>query len=253
MIKVGIALGSGGIKGIAHIGVLKIIEKYNIPVSIISGSSAGALVGAFYLIRGVNFLEDLITSASLKKLFYFLKPSFKEGIIDSKNIKKFLENHLGDTKIEDLNPQLFIVATDIETGKPYIFQSGPIVEAVLASMAIPLIFKPIKIKNKYLIDGALSMPVPVEILKNKGADLKIAVNLYADELKIEKKLSKLNILRNSLRIIQKNIAEIECQKADILITPKFGKTNFKKLDFINLIKAGEKAAEEALSCLFQNV
>jgi len=253
MIKVGIALSSGGIKGLAHIGVLKVIEKYKIPIDLISGSSAGALVGAFYLIRGLKFLEEFVLSTNLRKLFYFLKPSFKESLIDNRNIKKFLEDNLGKTKIEELDKKLFIVATDIKTGEPYIFESGPVVDAILASIAIPLIFKPVKIKNKYLIDGAFSMPVPVEILKNKGADLKIAVNLYTDEIKIEKKLSKLDILRNSLKIIQKNAAKIESQKADVLISPKFKKISFKNFNRQDFIKAGEIAAKKVLKMLLPRV
>jgi NTE family protein len=253
MIKVGIALSSGGIKGLAHIGVLKVIEKYKIPIDLISGSSAGALVGAFYIIRGLKFLEEFVLSTNLRKLFYFLKPSFKESIIDNRNIKKFLEDNLGKTKIEELDKKLFIVATDIKTGEPYIFESGPVVDAILASIAIPLIFKPVKIKNKYLIDGAFSMPVPVEILKNKGADLKIAVNLYTDEIKIEKKLSKLDILRNSLKIIQKNAAKIESQKADILISPKFKKISFKNFNRQDFIKAGEIAAKKVLKMLLPKI
>jgi NTE family protein len=177
--KVGLALGGGYARGLAHIGILEVLEREGIPVDIISGTSIGALVGALYarerdaaLIRKQAMQLDWV---SMTALVDFTLP--KSGFISGKRVTNMLRRLIGDIQFSDLDIPLSCVATDIMTGDEIILDKGPVIEAVRASISIPLIFTVVKKDSRYLVDGGLVNPVPVSVAKAMGADFVIAVDV----------------------------------------------------------------------------
>jgi NTE family protein len=177
---VGLALSSGGAKGIAHIGVLKVLLEENIPIDMIAGSSAGSLFGALYC-AGWS-IDDIIKWAiNLRKVIGLRGglwdphlPLFWNGLINGRRTRNFLEKTFGHKAFAELSTPLYIVATDITASQEVIFDEGSVAEAVRASIGIPGVFVPWKWRNRYLVDGGIVNPVPVSVLIDRGADLIIA-------------------------------------------------------------------------------
>ena len=181
--KIGLALGSGAARGLAHIGVLEVLEKEGIPVNLIAGTSAGAAVGALYA-QGKNTtqIKKLVLDLGWKKFAPLVDLSLpKTGFIRGKKIKDLLTLFIGgDIKFSDLKIPFACVATDIETGEEIIIDRGSLTEAIRASISIPAIFTIVKREGRYLVDGSLVNPVPVSVAKQMGADFIIAVNVIPD-------------------------------------------------------------------------
>lgn len=179
-VKIGLVLGSGGAKGLSHIGVLKILEKENIIIDCISGSSIGAIVGGLYA-KGysVKDLEEIALSISKKDIYEFLDFSHSlQGIIKGDKILNFLKNLLGEIEFSQLNLPFLTVAVDLITGEKIVFTKGKVVFAIRGSISIPVIFQPYPYDHKLLIDGGVLSPLPVEELKEyQKPDLIIGVNL----------------------------------------------------------------------------
>ncbi len=244
--KIGLALGSGGAKGLSHIGVIKFLEEKNIPISYIAGSSIGALIGGVYAVKkDIEEIENEVLNNNWKKIFSLLDPIFKGGLIGGKKVEKLIEKYTNQKKFNETNIKLKIIATDIDTGNTVIIDRGDIATAIRASISFPLLFKPIKIDGKTLADGGLSMPVPVDVTKKMGADIVIAVNLdgsYFDKASDSKKTKHYNTANNSLNILKYHLANYNIENADIVVTPKTGSVSWGKfLDGKNTINAGEKA------------
>jgi NTE family protein len=178
-VKIGIALGGGGAKGLAHIGVIKVLEEHGIIPHIVSGTSIGAMIGALYLLRGnIHAVEEFALSFENSTLYPYLAPRpSSSGLISEKRIQTFLNKILGDKCIENLDRPFYCPATDIRRGLEVMFDRGSLKQAVRASISIPVIFKPVLLRKSYLVDGGLINPVPVDILKKNGADFIIAVNV----------------------------------------------------------------------------
>ncbi|HNX23789.1 MAG TPA: patatin-like phospholipase family protein [Spirochaetota bacterium] len=178
--KVGLALGSGGAKGLSHIAVIEYLENLKIPVDMISGSSIGAVIGSVYLCGNLNKLKADMLTFSKKELLSIADITLpKSGLIKGNNFIKFLTKYIpADAKIEDLPKPLAIVATDYYTGKPIIFRKGNILEAIRASISIPGVFVPASYGNTFLLDGGVANPLPIDVLKSMGAGFTIAVNLH---------------------------------------------------------------------------
>ncbi|MBN2051268.1 MAG: patatin-like phospholipase family protein [Spirochaetales bacterium] len=176
--QIALTLGSGAALGYAHIGVLKFLEELNIKLSGIAGTSMGALVGGLYAYGySAGELEKLVTRLNSLEIAKFFFPTFpRGGIIDSDNVKKFLASLIGDARIEDLSIPFRCVATDILTGNEVVFDSGPLLDGMIASMSIQGMFKPYSCKGLYLCDGGLCNPVPWD-LGNELGDVNIIVNV----------------------------------------------------------------------------
>lgn len=249
--KIGLALGSGGARGLSHIGVIKILKENNIPIDFIAGSSIGALVGGFYASgMSIEDIEKVALDANWKQIFSLVDLSFnKSGLVEGEKVKKFIKDHLGKVQFEDCLIPFKAVATDLKNGNAVVFDSGEMGSAIRASISVPLFFKPVKIGSKLLYDGGLSKPVPVDIAREMGADIVIAVNIngsYSDKTK-EGDHSLYTITQNSIRIMNKNLAAANIQDADIVVTPIVGDTKWN--EFVNgkkLILAGEEAANRVL-------
>jgi len=247
--KIGLALGSGGSRGLAHIGVIKALEENNIPIDFIAGSSIGAMVGGFYAARlSIKKMEEISLETNWRRMFSLVDPHLKQGLISGEKVKTFIEGYVDGKKIEDCKIPFVAVATDLKTGEIVILNKGEMAQAIRASISIPLVFKPVEIDGKTLADGGLSAPVPVEIVQGMGADIIIAINLdkhYHDE---EWKPGWYDIANGSLNILRHHLALSNVASADMVINIDVGKNNYW-YQFINgqdKILTGEKATKEIL-------
>lgn len=178
--RIGIALDSGGAKGGAHFGVMEVLRENNIPVDIIVGSSAGAFAGAVYATGASDRFLDIVRDLTWREsLSYYVDPVFPlSGLLAGKRARAFIQDILGDTQIEALPMTFAAVATDLLTGETVPIDRGPLVDAVMASVSMPGIFRPVIHMERLLTDGGVTDPLPLDILKRYAPDITIAVNLH---------------------------------------------------------------------------
>lgn len=179
--KIGLALGGGAARGWAHIGVLRVLAQAGIRPDIIAGTSIGAVVGGCHSAGRLDQLEGFARDLTRRRVFGYLDFNLTgSGLITGQRLVERLEGHLKDQNIETLNNRFVAVATELGTGQEIWLSKGPVVQAMRASYALPGIFKPVRIDNRWLFDGALVNPVPVSVCRALGARYVIAVNLNAD-------------------------------------------------------------------------
>ena len=179
--KIGLALGSGVARGWAHIGVLRRLEKEGIKPDLVCGTSIGAVVGGLYLAGELDALESWARSLGKINLFRFLDLRLSGGsLISGRKLFKIIDEAIGDIQIEDLPVPFAAITTELGTGHEIWVRKGHLGNAISASYALPGLFSPQEIDNRWLIDGALTNPVPVSVCRALGARLVIAVNLNAD-------------------------------------------------------------------------
>lgn len=259
--KVGLALGGGGARGLAHIGVLEVLQKEGIPIDMIAGTSAGAAVGAIYA-QGTDasLIRKMALDLNWKELVSLVDLTLpKTGLIKGRKVTNLLQTILGgNIKFHDLKIPLACIATDINTCKEVVIKEGSVLEAVRASISMPVIFSVVKWKGKYLVDGGLVNPVPVSVLREMGADSIIAVNVIPDmgvdthqadmdEVKEFKKPNVFSILMQSMQLINCSLVRSCLEGADILIRPRIEQFGFGDLHRAReLILQGEIAAQESL-------
>ena len=246
--KIGLALGSGGPKGLSHIGIIKVLEKNNIPIDFIAGVSIGSVVGGFYAYtKNIEKIEEIALSNNWRHtLSLFFDPSLSQGLVNGRKIKIFIENIIGKIHFKDLKIPFSVVTTDIKTGKAVIMDKGEVATAIRASSSIPLIFKPVKLGNSLLVDGGLSIPVPAGVVRGMGADIVIAVNLDADYFSDiqDSNFGFYRIANNSIKLLRYNLSSSNIRDADIIINPKVGKVGWNKfIDSKSVILAGEEAMQ----------
>lgn len=254
--KIGLALGSGGARGFAHIGVLKVLEENNIKIDYIAGASIGAVVGGLYASgKSVKDLEELAESTDWKRLASLLDPQLKAGLLHGAKAQKFFEEYIGDLDFSDLKIPFVSVATDYQTGNAVIFNQGKVAPAIRASMSVPLAFKPFEYQGKLLVDGGMSVPVPVDIVRQMGADVVLAVNLDASYFDGgEKKLNFAEIAFRSFNMLRYNLAEQLVQRADVIVTPQVGDVLwYKFISGKETLNAGEEAMRAQLPNLLKLV
>ena len=179
--KLGIALGGGGAKGFAHIGVLQVLKENGIDCEIISGTSVGALVGAVYASNALGEFTEEALSIKPTDIPLLLSPSFSiKGLFSVKNALEKLNCFVSEERIEDFSKKYAAVAVDILSGSLKTFTSGSVADAMRASMAIPLIFTPMIIEQSVFVDGGIIEPVPVLAARTLGAQKVIAVDLFGN-------------------------------------------------------------------------
>lgn len=178
--KVGLALGSGGAKGLSHISVLEYLEGMGIPVDMIAGSSIGAVIGAVYCSGSLKKLKGDMLSFKKKDLLSVFDITMpRSGLLKGNDFIEFMTRYIpADAKIEDFDKPLAIVATDMYTGKGIVFRKGNVLAALRASVSIPGVFVPVAYNNTFLVDGGVANPLPVDVIKRLGAGFSIAVNLH---------------------------------------------------------------------------
>lgn len=181
--KVGLVLGSGGAKGLSHIGVIKFLEELDVKIDFIAGASIGALIGGAYASGlSIKEIEDIALETDLTSTAKLFSPGFgKSGLVTGSKVQEFLTSKLGNKNIEDLKIPFTAVATDIITGQEIHFNKGDLVEAIRASISIPIVFQPVIRNNIVLVDGGLVNPVPINVVREMGADHIIAVNILSSK------------------------------------------------------------------------
>ena len=178
--NLGIAFGGGGMRGWAHLGVLTVLDRLGLRPDVLAGCSAGALIGAY---RAAGFTVDemaaLMREQKTSSLFSLRFDGV--GLLSQDNFRAYLRRHLGDVRLEDLATPLYVVATDLDTGREVVLSRGSVVDAVLASSAMPGIFAPVEVDGRLLVDGGLCNNVPVSALVHAGARGTVGVRLHNRE------------------------------------------------------------------------
>lgn len=220
-VRVALVLGGGGSKGIAHLGAIQELEKAGIRPDLIVGCSAGAIVGAFY--------ADEPNLAHAEQLFLKLKRSDlldtsflggRFGPVTGKKLQAFMQKNLKAQSFQDLKIPLIVVATDLLKGDTVELSQGEISSAINASCALPGLFKPVVLHNKYLIDGGVSSPLPIEIAKKYGAELVIAIDV-SEELPSSQPSHLFGIAKRGIEISYRKLIAHSLEKADIAIKMSF--------------------------------
>jgi NTE family protein len=177
---VSLVLGSGGARGLAHIGVIRWLEAHDFQVRSIAGSSMGALVGGIYATGKLEVYADWVSSLERLDVLRLLDFSFqRSGLIKGERVMDVLKDLIGECRIENLPVSFTAVATDVDEQKEYWLSRGPLFDAIRASIAIPTIFTPVEHQGHTLLDGGLINPIPIAPTLRDNTDLTIAVNLSA--------------------------------------------------------------------------
>lgn len=284
--KIGLALGSGIVRGWAHIGVIRALIKYGFKPDIIAGTSVGALAGAAYATDRLDALEDWARSLNRMKLLTYMDLQVKTGgLLGGRRLYKLLRDNFTDHTIDGLPLKFVAVAADMVTGHEVWLRSGDLVQAMRASFALPGVFPPMRYGNRLLVDGALVNPVPVSACQALGANMIIAVNLNGDVIgkarkpgnayptvagfdpsvnsetgaraKLAKRLfarkedspSVFGVLLSAMNIVQDRLARsrLAGEPPDVLICPRIGHIGLMEFEKVDeLIRAGEEAVEAML-------
>jgi NTE family protein len=273
--KIGIAFGAGGARGIAHLLMIEALEELGVKPSIISGSSIGSVVGAFYA-AGFSSKEmkeildqlinpksdsvfDFLLKSDIVKLFSMFDPQFiKSGFIKGDKFQKYMETHLKVSKFEELKVPLKIVATDYWKKEEVVFDKGELIQPIKASYSLPGLFTPVKIKNKILIDGGAVNPLPFDLIKNH-CDITIAIDVTAVKAQSDKDVPPtFDSIFTTYQTMQNSIIKerLKFLKPDIYIKPEI--YDAKVFDFVkadSIFKQANPAKEELkrqLDSLFNN-
>ena len=244
--SIGLALGGGFARGIAHVGVLKVLEEENIPISFVAGTSVGALIGAAYC-SGVSAaeLEEMATRVRFK---HFARWTLSRlGFASNQRMIGFLNTVLKVRAFEELCIPLAVTATDFSTGEGVVFHSGPLVDPVRASCAYPGMFLPVKIRGRLLVDGMLSHAVPTAPLRDMGADRVLAVHLKGTWTNKDGPRHLFEVIGQCFAIAQEMNRSVWHPSADLVIEPDVN--GYKYDDFehaAELVRAGDQVTRVAL-------
>ncbi len=246
-IRLALVLGGGGARGMAHVGVLYEFEREGIPIDVLVGCSAGSIVGALYAdCPNAEYIKKLITPLRLWEILDVNIWHCRYGFVQGGSLRKFLTRCLSSRTFHELKIPLYVVSTDVYSGRLVTFSKGAIIPAVHASAAVPFVFAPVVWCDRLLVDGGVADPIPVKTAKDIGAEIVIAVDL--SEL-----LTK--TCPNNLFGVASRSAEIKfllqsescADGADVLIRPDLGAIGmFDDSNFELVFQAGRKAAQEAM-------
>ena len=247
--KIGLALGGGAARGFAHVGVIQVLEEAGIRPALVSGTSAGSLVAAFYA-SGKNGLQLQQIAETMDEATFadWMLPIFNRGFLRGDALAKYVQQQVAGRKIEDMTLPLGIVATDLNSGLGVLFQRGDTATAVRASSAIPAVFLPVKIAGREYVDGGLVSPVPVRYARQMGADLVIAVDISSAP-EVNAASDTLQILLQTFTIMAKSINTLELRDADVVIRPALN--SVASSDFGSRRRAIEAGRQAMLASLPQ--
>ncbi len=252
--KIGIALGGGGARGLAHIGVLRALSEAGIKPDIIAGTSMGSVVGGWVACgHPLEDLEELFLKLGEKGTLSPKKiMSRGDGVLfNDIEMQSQLEKKLAHRQIEKCDIKFAAIATDVSNGEETVLDSGSLALAIKASSSLPLAFKPVKIGEKLLVDGAFSNPVPADVVRRMGADVVIAVDVSSRWVNIFEQEVKLTNIRfmieNSLQVAEYQLAKEHVKGANVVLKPAV--THHSWLDFgqtSDIIAEGYKEARSNL-------
>lgn len=284
--KIGLALGSGIVRGWAHIGAIRALVRHGFTPDIIAGTSVGALAGIAYATNKLDDLEDWARSLNRTSVMGYVDLKVNTGgLMGGSKIYKLLRGHWPQLNIEDLPVKFVAVAADMGTGHEVWLRSGDVVQAMRASFALPGVFPPMRYQNRLLVDGALVNPVPVSACQAMGADMVIAVNLNGDVIgKLRKKgkqyptvmgfdpligpggpggrvgvlrrlfsrdndsPSLMGVMMSAMNIIQDRLARsrLAGEPPDVLISPRIGHIGLMEFEKVDELIELGEAAVEAM-------
>jgi NTE family protein len=243
---IGVALGGGFARGMAHIGVLKVLEEERIPVRIVAGTSVGALIGAAYC-SGLSIAELEQVARSCRFTTFARWTVSRYGFASNDRMVTFLKRTLKAKSFEEMRIPLAVAATDFNTGEGVVFHSGSVFDPVRASCAYPGMFLPVNIRGRWLVDGMLSHPVPTRPLREMGANRVLAVHLKGQWSKYGAPRHLFDVIGQSFAIAQDMMSHLWRGAADLVVEPDvagFAYDDFKRSG--ELIRAGERAMRDAL-------
>jgi len=275
-IKIGLVLGGGGARGLGHIGVLKALKKHAIPIHMVAGTSIGAVIGAMYAATQdpdwiENKFKEFIDSEAYKKIgLHRLVPTGQPnssifqtaatymknqiiinlsnerlGILKQERLSEIIDFMLPVKTFEELQIPFSCLAVDLNSGDDVIFNSGNLVEAIVASSAIPGYIPPIEKDGMLLTDGAVSCPVPVKTVRKMGADFRISVDVGLNHFEPLENPNLLQVLGRAEQITCTRLGEVKSEKADITIRPDTLNAFWAEFDKIDqLVKLGAEETEK---------
>lgn len=261
--QVGLALSSGGARGLAHVGVLDVFERERIPVDLIAASSMGAIVGAVY--AAGTPMEELIQVARMMRRQTNFMTGFtmwdvgvppRSGLVRGNRTLDYFRKILRNKTFEELEIPLNIVACDVISGEEVLFQSGPVADAVRASMSIIGVFEPAHLGDHFLVDGGTVNPVPTSVLKDQNADILVASSVIPglpermhrkEQLKTGKAPNVMSIVLGAIEIMESEIIRARSESIDVMIAPDVARFTTLEYDRVDeIIQVGRDAAERAI-------
>jgi NTE family protein len=181
--RIGLALGSGGARGWAHVGVLRALDAAGVKPDVVAGTSIGALIAGVHLAGYLPTLEAWARSLTRPRLLAYLDPRMSGGgLIGGQRMVAFMARYFGDLAVEELPVPFVAVTTDLRTGHEVWLQEGRLAEVLRTAISLPGLFTPVRRDRQWLVDGALVNPVPVSVCRAFGAELVIAANMNGDQL-----------------------------------------------------------------------
>ena len=255
--KVGLALGGGAARGLAHIGVLEVLEKEGIPIDMIAGTSMGAIIGAFYAHTcDIDSMKKLAVAMGKQRIRFFTDLTIpRTGILRWKRIEDRLKRVIGGVRFEDLKVPFSCIAVDIDNGEEVILNRGYVWDAVRASATVPVALSINPWQGRYLVDGGVLNPIPVDVVRKMGADFVIAVNVLRDtpgagkkpRKKIKEQPNIFTVMTKTVYAISYRTVAASLSNADMVIEPHMSDiafTGFKRVE--ECIKRGRLMAEKAI-------
>ena len=245
--EVALVLGGGAFHGMAHAGVIKVLEDAGIPIDLIVGTSAGSMVGALYAdCPKIDSLVPLIKSTKTKDVFDFSLFRSSEGFVSGKKLQKYLNNNLHVSEIEETTIPFVAVTTDLEKGGSVALKAGPIAPSVNASCAIPGIFEPVKMYGTTFVDGGVLDGIPVDVAKEYNPRVIIAVSIMSFDTTIDLKNYK-SVFERAYTVAAHNLTREKLIDADFIIAPDLkGLPLMSDKDNEKMYKLGIAAAEKLL-------
>ncbi|MEN6413473.1 MAG: patatin-like phospholipase family protein [Veillonellales bacterium] len=244
-LQIGLALGSGGLRGLAHVGVLKVLEREKINIDCIAGCSIGSMIGALYC--SGQKPETIIKLAKHLKPRYWLDFVIpKMGVVSGEKVLNTVRLLTQKKNFADLDIPLAVVATEINHGREIVFTEGDLAQAVRASISVPGIFVPCQIDDMLLVDGAVLDPTPIDVARRMGADIVIAVDL-AHAGTVCSITNMFDVMIQSIDIMERELFKHHQYPCDVLIRPEvahISPSSFQSID--ECVALGEKAAEAML-------
>lgn len=258
--KIGLALGGGIARGLANIGVIKTLEEAGIDISFIAGASMGALVGGWYAAtKDINSLENLFLNSKengISKITKILKKWDGDSLqLKDQLIAEILRENLKEMTIEKCKIPFQVIATDVKTGDEAAINEGSLIEAIKASIAMPILLNPVSLNNRLLMDGTFSNPVPADVVKGMGAEFVIAVDVSSKWLDVSERQFGWKtipfLVSNVFSAVECQLAKTHLKSADIVLKPLV--LNFGWFDFgqaSGIIRAGAKETKLNLKQIF---
>ncbi len=261
-LRIGLALGSGAARGVAHIGVIRELDRMGIQPDIVTGCSIGALMGGAYAVGRLGAMEEWLLTLNWLQIVRFMDIKLSGGgFMQGEKLLNFFRTHVVDVPIEQLGRPFGCVATDLVSGREVWLQKGSLLEAVRASMALPGLLTPARYGDRWLVDGGLVNPVPVSLCRAMGAEVIIAVNLNGDivgkhmqelpapekeEKEEEKQLGMFTVLTESINIMQDRVtrSRMAGDPPEIVIAPRLA--HLGMLEFDRAAEAVEEGAAATL-------